>query len=119
MSLCLILLAHTSIAQNQAWDPMNPEHLKETGKLFTVQIIPGKKQATFYVVGTKKAEIKFNKLSVEATLFTNGEEHKIELFRKKDYFESQSPLIGEAIELKVQDENPAHMERLRIKLKNP
>lgn len=115
----IVLFSQTTLAQTQPWDPQNPEHLKETGKLFTVQIVPGKKQASLYIVGNKAAEVKFNKLKIEATLFAGGKEHKLELKRNKDHFVSKSPLLGEELELNVQGENPEQVEKLRIKLKNP
>ena len=116
----LFSIVYTSIglAQNQ-FDPHNPEHLKEAGKLFVVQVVPGKKETSFWIAGKQAAAIEFNKLRIEAVLYIGKQQKRIELFKRNDHFVTNAPLSGDELRLKLQGEKPEQLEQIRIQLKRP
>ena len=118
MKLIVLLLSMICMAENQ-FDPNNPAHLKETGKLFVVKIIPGKRETSLWIVGREAAAIQFNKLRVEAVLYVGKTEKRIELYKKDDHYTTQSILTGDELRLKLQGEKPEQLEQLRIQLKKP
>lgn len=114
--LILLGLVFQSLAQEPV-DPKDVSHLKQAGQMFTVKIVPGAKESTFYVLGKEAAKIKIDNLKIEATLFEGKMEKKIALEKKSDYFVTKTSLKGDSINLKIQDEKPNKIEEIKIKLK--
>lgn len=112
----LILFSWLAMAQEPV-DPKDVSHLKQAGQMFTVKIVPGAKESTVYILGKEAAKIKIDKLKIEATLFEGKLERKILLERKSDFFVTKSPLKGDSLNLKIQDEAPQKVEEIKIKLK--
>lgn len=100
-------------------DINDPTHLVRQGKIFTVRIVPGDKQTSFYIVGNKVADIQFNQLSVDATILgPNGTTQKLELFKKKDHFVHNGKLDTDTkIEMKIQQPKANKTEKLELRLK--
>lgn len=118
MKIIVLLLGLVfQVLAQEPVDPKDVSHLKQAGQMFTVKIIPGAKESTVYVLGKEAAKIKIDKLKVEATLFEGKLEKKISLERKNDFFVVKSPLKGDSLNLKIQDEAPQKMEEIKIKLK--
>lgn len=101
----------------EAIDPNDPSHISQSGQMFMVKIVPGAKETSLYVLGKKTALLKFDKLKVQASLFVGNEEKIIALIRKKGHFVTQTPLVGDELNLKLQSDENHGKEELRIKLK--
>lgn len=114
--LAVLYFAMSLLAQEPV-DPKDVSHLKQAGQMFTVQIVPGAKSSTFYVLGKEAAKIKIDKLKIEATLFEGKIGKKISLEKKDDHFVTSTALKGDSINLKIQDEKPGQTEEIKIKLK--
>lgn len=126
-NFCLSLIALSLILPlsggfSKVWaqvavNPLDPSHISESGRMFMVKIVPGKKETSLFVLGKKSAMLKFDRLKVEATLFVGNEEKTINLIRKKDHFVTSTPLVGDHLDLKLQSDENQGNEELRIKLK--
>ncbi len=127
LNLCLRIFGLTfllalSSRVPQAWaqvvvNPQDPSHISESGQMFMVKIIPGKKETSFFILGKKSATLKFDQLRVQATLFVGNEEKVLNLVRKQDHFVTSTPLVGDHLDLKLQSDENKGNEELRIKLK--
>lgn len=116
----LIFYGFSIWAQSESRIDINdPTHLVQQGKIFTVRIVPGDKQTSFYIVGNKVADIKFNQLSVDATILgPNGSTRKLELFKSKDHFVHNGKIDTDAkIEMKIQQPKAHKTEKLELRLK--
>lgn len=116
--LLTILFSIFNVFAQEPVDPKDVSHLKQAGQMFVVQIVPGTKSSTVFVLGKEAAKIKIDNLKVEATLFEGKIGKKISLQKKDDHFVTSSSLKGDAINLKIQDENPGQTEEIKIKLKH-
>jgi hypothetical protein len=74
--------------------------LSQSGQLFTIKIIPGKKQTQFFIVGNKAAEISFENLELEGRLILPGQFQPLKLEKSKDHFVIYEMVTGK-IDLKV------------------
>ena len=121
MLVFLLSAAGASAQEPQMIDINDPTHVVRQGKIFTVRMVPGDKTTSFFVAGNKTADVKFNKLSAKATLYgPKGRTREIELARREDRFEYQGTLIGERLEIQLQQPDPALKEKLELRLRqNP
>ena len=85
------------------------------GNLFSVKIIPGAKQTSFYVVGKEAAKLKIDDLKVQLILDPEGSAQSFQLERKQDAFIFNKKLVQDS-RLEIQDAN-GKIEQLKIKAK--
>lgn len=97
-------------------DPKDINHLKQSGNLFTVTVVPGDKSSKFYILGKEAARIKIDNLSIEASLFIGENEKKLTLQRKSDYFTTTTPLKGDHLFLKLKTKPEDKVDEIKIKL---
>lgn len=117
IQILLILVCFQAMAQN-SMDPNHESHISESGKLFTIKIVPGSKESSFYIVGKEFAKIKIDALNVTASLIVNGKEKSIRLNKQSDKFTTEEKLTGEYLKLEIEKkQNPKEKETLQIKLK--
>lgn len=114
--LMLVFISVNSFAQDPR-DPNNQTHLTETGKLFEVKVFPGTKETKIFVIGTKAAQINFDKLKIEATLTLGQEEKTLVIKRKKDHFVTSNLLGGDKLRLKLETKDTNKLEEMKINLK--
>lgn len=96
--------------------------IMQAGKLFSVRMVPGQSSTSFFVVGKKAADIKIEKLQVEATFFENLDENKgrtLVLKRQNDHFLYEGALKPGKLRLNIKTEDPAHQEKIEVKMGNP
>jgi hypothetical protein len=82
------------------------------GQIFSVKIVPGDKETSFYIVGNKMAQFNLDQLKLE--LFINN--RTVVLTKKKDAFITTDKLLSDA-ELKIKTPD-GKIDQLRLKL-NP
>ncbi|MCX7978547.1 MAG: hypothetical protein N2578_06040 [Bdellovibrionaceae bacterium] len=116
--LILMLSSYLQADPAMPWDPTHPSHLEASGKVFTVRLVPGDKKAVLYVLGKNAASIEVSKLRVEARLQTPSGEKIIEFQPQKGYFQTQQPIIGDHLDLKMKSHDGTS-ENLRLKLRRP
>ena len=120
-TLFLILFSFTTAWAQTSQIEARRDQLTQTGKLFTVKVVPGAGLTSFYVVGKKAVDIKSDKLQLEATFFQGLDDQKgqkVILKRYEDHFRYEGPLQPDRIQLQIQGEQPQHVDKLEIKLKN-
>ncbi len=116
----LIFICAFSGNNSFAQDPRqfeDPNHIKETGRLFEVKIFPGAKETKIFVAGKKAAQINISKLNIVATLNIGKEEKRLVIKRKDNYFVTSDLSGGEQIHLKLDSKEPKESEELKIKLR--
>lgn len=112
IALCLILSSlcyGTKDFTTPAAD-LRPGQVVE-GNLFSIKIVPGSKETSFYIVGNKVAQFKLDDLKFE--LFINNK--SVVLTKRKNAFITTDPLPAEA-ELKIQTPD-GKVDQLKLKLK--
>ncbi len=97
-------------------DPKDISHLKQSGNMFTVTVVPGDKSSKFYIFGKEAAKIKIDNLSIEASLYIGENEKKLTLQRKSDYFTTTTPLKGDHLFLKLRNKPEDTVDKIKIKL---
>lgn len=97
-------------------DPKDISHLKQSGNMFTVTVVPGDKSSKFYILGKEAAKIKIDNLSIEASLFIGENEKKLTLLKKRDYFTTSTPLKGDHLFLKLKNKPEDKVDEIKIKL---
>lgn len=99
-------------------DPMN--HLQQTGRLVEVKIVPKDKKTMIYVVGKKTAQLKWDRLNMEATLYLpNNVSRKLTLKKDKDAFIHEGLLSEGELSLDLKEITPGESETLKFQLKRP
>jgi len=85
------------------------------GNLFSVKIVPGSKETTFFVVGKESAKFNMDKMQLQLTLDPNGNKKTFALKRRKEAFVFDQKLESESeLEIRALD---GKVEQLRLKAK--
>ncbi len=85
------------------------------GNLFSVKIVPGSKETTFFVVGKEAAQIKLDKMQLQLTVDPDGTKKIFSLKRRKDAFVLDQKLESDSqLEIRSHD---GKIEQLRLKAK--
>lgn len=98
-------------------NPFDRAHIEQSGRMFTVKIIPGKKQTQVFILGKEAARLKFEDYHVEARLLIGKDEKEIGLKQKNDYYVTELPIQGDLLKIKIEQKKPKVNEEIEIKLK--
>lgn len=70
--------------------PSNPhkalEIQQKRGDLFAVKLVPGSREVQIHVVGTKAAQMNFEKTGLKLLVRVNGEMREVGVEKRKNYF---------------------------------
>lgn len=96
--------------------------ITQSGKLFSVKMVPGDSVTSFFVVGKKAVDIKVDNLQVEATYFEGLDEkkaRKLVLKRQADHFLYEGVINPGKVRLDIKSMNPTQSEKIEMKMTNP
>ena len=101
--MTILLVAQLGFSEEQMaiGIPDRPQEYTSKGGLFTVKMIPGKRETRLVVVGKDVAKLDINKLDVTGTLKFGKNEKVIKFVRKKDYFSTNEKLNKGDLNLKL------------------
>lgn len=122
LSLSGLFISLVTEAQKDPSDPHwtadSPAHFEQSGKMFTVRLVPGEKQTELFILGKKKSSIRWNRFTLKADLQNEGAPSKpIEFKLEKDRFVYPGPLNQGELHLDLREHPEAPAEKLRLKLK--
>ena len=120
-SLAVMLLFSLNVAAQSFDDPLRPDNssvLKQQGKLFTIQIVPGE-PIRFFVVGKEEAKLDLSSLAVTVRRVEPYPGKILSLDRQNDYFVSEnSSELKDATAIEVTAKIKAKAETIRFQLEN-
>lgn len=96
--------------------------LEQAGKLFSVKMVPKDRVTSFFIVGKKAGQLKFDKLQVEATFFENLDPQRprnIVLKKNADHFVYDGELQSGKLKLQIKTDDPTQSEQIEVKMSNP
>lgn len=119
--LAWMLLLSVDVSAQSIDDPLRPDNssvLKQQGKLFTIQIVPGE-PIRFFVVGKEEAKLDLSKLAVTVRRVEPYPGKILSLDRQNDYFVSEnSSELKDATAIEVTAKIKAKAETIRFQLDN-
>lgn len=111
------LISLVAVAQSNMMDPSDSSVLKQQGKIFTFQILPGE-PVRFFVVGREEAKIDLSNLAVTVRRLKPYPGQVLTLSRKDDYFVAEDDKeLKDAIALEVTAKASQKIEKMRFQLK--
>lgn len=116
----MILISVNSFAQgfDGSFDPKNSTGLKQQGKLFTFEIVPGE-PIRFFVVGREEAKLDLSKLAVTVRRVEPYPGKVLTLDRRNDYFvTADSKELKNATAFEVTAKTKAKAETIRFQIEN-
>lgn len=115
--LLVVSAASSSFAESKIALPpvdLRPGQVVE-GNLFSVKVIPGNAETSFFIVGKEVAKVKLQAYKVDLILDPEGAQTTYSLKRKNEAFVLNQNLQKDArIEIKSED---GHIEKLRLKVR--
>lgn len=84
--IALLIFSATLSAQDFRDNQELIQHLQTQSGLLTIKLVPGDKTIQVFVVGYEKANLKLDKLGIEATIKVAGADHKLKVSRDGDHF---------------------------------
>jgi hypothetical protein len=87
-----------------------------SGDLFTVKMVPGDNETSFFVVGKKTGSFKIDKMKMEVVFSAGGEEKRMTLTRKDQAFIFPQKFEKD-LRLELKGEKPGEIDKLNIKIK--
>ena len=96
--------------------------IMQSGKLFSVKMVPGDSVTSFFVGGKKAADLKVDNLQVEVTYFEGLDEknaRKLVLKRQADHFLYEGVMKPGKVQLDIKSMNPTQSEKIEMKMTNP
>lgn len=92
-----------------------PKEYSQKGELFTIKLVPKAKETRLYLVGSEVAKVKFSKISITGTIKVGENEQQVTFYRKKDYFQTPTPIKGD-LDLKLKHLDTQKTEEIRFRL---
>ncbi len=84
-----------------ALDTNEDLHIKETGQMFIVRVIPGKKQTEFFITGKKVLNVDLSNLRVQGNYLSGSDKKFFKLTNDKDRFVTNEDITGKSIQLEI------------------
>jgi hypothetical protein len=92
---------------------------EQQGQLFTLKVIPSKKETRIYIVGNEAAKVSVNNYTVHALVMMGRHRQEINFKQQKDYFATKEKIKGEQLHVKLQNKESKEIEEFKIELKKP
>jgi len=117
-SLVFCLFSLSSFAQKKNF-ALPPTDLRQgslhQGDLFTVKMVPGDKETSFYVVGKKAGSIKLDKMTMDLIFESGGESKRVSLGRRDQAFILPQKAERD-LRLELKGETPGEVDKVHIKI---
>lgn len=118
-ALIICVLSFSSFAQKKDF-ALPPTDLRQgslhQGDLFTIKMVPGDKETSFYVVGKKAGAVKIDKMTMDLVVEVGGESKRLNLSRRDKAFVFPHK-VEKDIQLELKGEAPGEVDKVQIKIK--